>query len=114
EKKDMDDEPDKPRRKAAPMAFERPLDIGDRGLSSDGCHVAFVEVAERGVDAAAVAAEIRGNQSGDALCRVGPHLHGRLRDAGDLLSVLFEVSKIDADEYLEMTGRVKMLIDEDA
>ncbi len=37
------------------------------------------------------------------------HLDGRLRDAGNLMAILFEVGEVAADEDFRMTFRVRGL-----
>ena len=113
EEEDVDDEPGHPGGEAAPMGLEGPDDIRDRGLASDGGHVALVEVVEGLVLAGAIAAEVLGDQAGDAPGGVGSHLHGRLGDAGKLPAVLFHVGEVAADEDLRVAGRVEVLVDED-
>jgi len=67
--------------KAAPVALEGPLDVGDGSLPADRGHVALVEVVERLVLAGAIAAEARSNEAADALRGVAAPLHGGLGDA---------------------------------
>ena len=42
------------------------------------------------------------------------HLHGGLRDAGDLLAVLLEVGEVAEDENFGKAGRIEVAVDDDA
>ena len=96
------------------QGFEGPLDVGYSGLAADRGHVTFVEVVERFILARAIAAECRRNEAADALRGVAAHLHGRLGDAGNLPAILLDVPEVATDEYLRVTGRVQVAVNEHA
>ncbi len=51
---------------------------------------------------------------GDHLADVVAHLHGGLRDAGDLVAVLLEVGEVAEDEDFGQGRRVEIAVDDDA
>ena len=55
-----------------------------------------------------------GEIGGDHLADVVAHLHGGLRDAGDLAAVLLEVGEVAENEDLGKAGRIEIVVDDDA
>jgi hypothetical protein len=87
----MDEEPCKPSRVATESRVKRPPDVGNRHVTANRCHVAFVEIAKG-------CAGFPQSISVDHLRHMLSHLHSRLRKTGNPLSILLEVSKITANE----------------
>ena len=97
----MHGDPRQPGRKSAQMRLEGPLNFGNSGHAANGGHVALVEVTE---SRAWLAVEI----GGDHLADVVAHLHGGLRDSGDLVAVLLKVGEVAEDEDFGKARRVQV------
>src|ERR1700748_1566719 len=87
------------------MGLEGPFNFGDGSHAADGGHISLVEVAE---SRSRFAAEVRRDDFGEMVA----HLHGGLRNAGDLVAVLLEMSEIAKDEDLRKIGRVELVVAE--
>ena len=107
EKEDVYDHPCKPGGKSAEMSLERPLHFGHGSHAADGRHVALVEIAKNG-------AALPGEVGCDDFADIIAHLHGGLRDARNLLAVLFEVGEVAEDEDFGEAGRIEIAVDDDA
>ncbi len=99
--------PSNPGGKAAEVRFERPLHVGNGSHATDGGHVTLVEVAEGG-------ARLLCQIGGDGFAHIIAHLHGGLRDAWDLMTILLEVSEVAEDEDFRQAGGIEIVVDNDA
>ena len=86
------------------MCFEWPLYISYCRGTSDGGHVALIEVV-KGLRHA-LSFDFHCN----ALSRVGPHLHGRLRDTRNRLAIAHSLCQIAAHKNFWMTLGMKVVV----
>ena len=107
EEEDVDGDPYEPSGETTHVCLEGPLDIADSGHAANGCHIAFVEVAE---GRTRFAGEVGGDEFGDVIA----HLHGGLGDAGYLMAILLEVSEVAENEDIQQAGGVELVVDDDA
>jgi hypothetical protein len=70
---------------------KRPPDVGNRHVTTNRCHVAFIEISEG-------CSTFPQSVFSDHLRHMLPHLHSGLRNTSDPLPVLLEVSKIATNE----------------
>ena len=87
----MNQEPRKPSRVATESCVKRPPDVGNRHVTTNRCHVAFVKIVKG-------CAGFPQSISAYHLRHMLPHLHSGLRNTSDPLPILLEVSKITTNE----------------